>query len=118
MDNTYEFYKIQITEHVKEIRFPIKMSSKAWQDIELLIVPYVLEKGDFDNLHLCWKSALASIVKKIVEKKHKYKKFTLKLTATEYYAIREFTKNAFPTDPEKTVPGLIILTVLMSNIKI
>ena len=118
MENSIEFYKIEISEQVKESKFPIKMSSKAWQDIELLLVPYVLEEGDFDNVHLCWKSVLASIVKMIVERKRKHKKFTLKLSAAQYYALREFTKNSFPVKEKDIIPGLVILTVLMSDVKI
>lgn len=116
MENSIEFYKIEISEHVRESKFPIKMSSKMWQDIELLLIPYVLEEGDFDNLHLCWKSVLASIVKMIVERKNKHNKFTLKLSAAQYYALREFTNDSLP--PNEIIPGLVVLTVIMSEIKI
>ncbi len=104
MEGSYNFY--QIKEVIKEVKIPIKLGRASWEDIELFIMPYILEEGEFDNIHLCWRSALGGIVKKIVEKRQ-YKFYTISLNACEYYAVKELLDGTLVGDT--VIPGLLFL---------
>ena len=104
MENTHKFYKL--IKQVQENKYPIRLPRCRWQDIEFVITPYVLEDGIFDNVHMCWRSALGSLLKKIIDKRE-YKTYTIKLTASEYYAIKEILDNTL-IDPTSVLPGLLL----------
>lgn len=112
MGNTYKFY--EIIKKVHENKLPIRLPRCRWEDIESVIIPYLSEDGkNFDNVHMCWVSALASLLKKIIDKR-KYKIYTIKLTASEYYAIKEILDYT-DIEPDCVNPGLLLLAAQINK---
>lgn len=104
-----DFYKME--QRVREKKFPVQMSKSEWEDVENILTPYVIEEGDFDNVHLCWRAALYSLIKKIGDSRNnKGKNPKINLVATEFYAVKEILDNTIvPADPNDIIPGLLAL---------
>ncbi len=82
------FKQLQILE---EQKYKLTLTILQFNTLISVMMPLATEPGDFDNLHKCWQYSLATVIVKAKNKlqKNKKAKLTIKISASEYYAVKE-----------------------------
>lgn len=104
--NNFAFFKQQNS--IKEQTLKIELTNDIWEDVEAIIKKFTTENGPFTPIHSCWLASLTTINIKIQKKLEKnYKKFSIKLKANEYFALKELTNDITQNDfyfmPKKAI---------------
>jgi hypothetical protein len=90
-------------ELIKVLNIPIKLSLKHWIYLAKYLLPFSAPEPSDDFIQKGWQAALIQIIIKISKRQQKFwqdedKKYSIRLTPTEKYALEELLYNDEHTD--------------------
>lgn len=90
-------------EQIRVLNIPIKLSLKHWIYLAKYLLPFSAPAPDDDFIQKGWQAALIQIIIKISKRQQKFwqdedKKYSIRLTPTEKYALEELLYNDEHTD--------------------
>jgi hypothetical protein len=90
-------------EQIRVLNIPIKLSLKHWLLLAKYLLPFSASEPSDDFIQRGWQAALIQIIIKISKRQQKFwqdenKKYSIRLTPTEKYALEELLYNDEHTD--------------------